>query len=86
MTICNSVSNNFGYTHQLNFESGSVHKGVISVKLKTLIPQWVEDKNDSIGTAPVKGKTYGIKYQIHGVYEAFTISNNYYTEIKIKIN
>jgi len=86
LTICNSVSNSFGYTHQLNFESGSVHKGVISVKLKTLIPQWVEEKNDSIGTAPVKGKTYGIKYQIHGVYEAFTISNNYYTEIKIKIN
>jgi len=86
LTICNSVSNNFGYTHQLNFESGSVHKGVISVKLKTLIPQWVEDINDSIGSIPVNGKTYGIKYQIHGIYEAFTISNNYYTEIKIKIN
>ena len=86
LTICNSVSCDFGYTHQLNFESGSVHKGVISVKLKTIIPQWVEDINDNIGSIPVNGKTYGIKYQIHGVYEAFTISNNYYTEIKIKIN
>jgi hypothetical protein len=85
LTISNAVSNNFGYTHQLNFESGNVHKGVISVKLKTQIPQWVEEKNDSFGTTPVKGKTYGIKYQILGVYEAFTISNNYYTEIKINI-
>jgi len=86
LTISRSVSNNFGYTHQLNFESGSVHKGIISVKLKTQIPAWVEDINDDDGDTPVSGKTYGIKYQIHGIYEAFTIMNNYYTEIKIKIN
>jgi hypothetical protein len=86
LTISKSISNIFGYTHQLNFESGSVHKGLISVKLKTQIPPWVEDINDDDGATPVKGKTYGIKYQIHGVYEAFTITNNYYTEIKIKIN
>ncbi|HOK39344.1 MAG TPA: hypothetical protein PLC87_11835 [Bacteroidales bacterium] len=86
LTISKSVSNNFGYTHQLKFESSSVHKGIISVKLKTQIPPWVEDINDDDGVAPVKGKTYGIKYQIYGVYEAFTISNDYYTEIKIKIN
>lgn len=86
LTISKSVSNNFGYTHQLNFESGSVHKGLISVKLKTQIPAWVEDINDDDGATPVSGKTYGIKYQIHGIYEAFTITNNCYTEIKIKIN
>lgn len=86
LTINKAVPNNSGYTHQLNFESPSVHKGIISVKLKTQIPQWVEEINDSIGIVPVKGKTYGIKYQIHGIYEAFTMSNNYYTEIKIKID
>ncbi len=85
-SISKALSNNFGYTHQLNFSSESVHKGVLSVKLKTQIPQWVEDVNDSIGKIPIKGKTYGVKYQIHGVYEAFTIINNYYTEIKVKIN
>jgi hypothetical protein len=46
----------------------------------------VEEINDSTGIVPVKGKTYGIKYQIHGIYEAFTLSNDYYTEIKIKID
>jgi len=86
LTINKAVPNNSGYTHQLNFESPSVHKGIISVKLKTQIPQWVEEINDSTGIVPVKGKTYGIKYQIHGIYEAFTMSNDYYTEIKIKID
>ncbi|MDD2199555.1 MAG: hypothetical protein PHE08_07515, partial [Bacteroidales bacterium] len=86
LTISKSVSNIFGYTHQLNFESVRVHKGVISVKLKSQIPPWVEDINDDDGSTSVSGKTYGIKYQIHGIYEAFTITNNYYTEIKIKIN
>lgn len=85
-TISKSVSNSFGYTHQLNFESESVHKGLISVKLKAKIPHWIEDINDDIGTTPLAGKTYGIKYQIFGIYEAFTNTNDYYTEIKIKIN
>ncbi len=86
LTIDEAIPNKFGYTHLLNFESQNVHKGDVTVKLKMQIPKWVEEINDSIGTAPVKGKTYGIKYQIHGIYEAFTITNNYYTEIKIKIN
>ncbi len=82
----NKAASKIGYTHQLNFESERVHKGLLSVKLKTKIPEWVDMVNDDVGTKPVSGKTYGIKYQIYGVYEAFTISNDYYTEIKIKIN
>lgn len=85
LSISNSTSNNFGYTHQLIFESESVHKGEISVKLKAQIPHWVEEINDTLGNEPIVGKTYGIKFQINGIYEAFTISNNYFTEIKIKI-
>jgi hypothetical protein len=86
LTISKAVANNFGYTQQLNFSSENVHRGTISVKLKTQIPQWVEEVNDDDGAIPIEGKTYGIKYQIGGVYEAFTFSNNYYTEIKININ
>jgi len=86
ITIKSAVSNPFGYTHQLNLSSRSVHKGTISIKLKTQIPQWVEEINDDDGSIPLEGKTYGIKHQIHGIYEAFTFSNNYYTEIIININ
>ena len=42
--------------------------------------------NDDNGSTAVPGKTYGIKYQLGGIYEAFTFENNYYTEIKININ
>jgi hypothetical protein len=86
LTVNKAVSNPFGYTHQLSFSSENVHKGLVSVKLKTQIPQWVVEVNDEDGSIPLEGKTYGIKYQIHGIYEAFTFSNNFYTELKININ
>lgn len=83
--IKKSLPNNSGYTHQFDFESNIVHKGNISVKLKKRIPEWVDIVNDDDGTYPIENKTFGIKYQIYGVYEAFTRKNNYYTEIKILI-
>jgi hypothetical protein len=86
LTVSEAANNSFGYTHQLNLSSENVHKGVISIKLKTQIPQWVEEVNDDDGSIPLEGKTYGIKYQISGIYEAFTFSNNFYTELKININ
>lgn len=86
LTISKAVANNFGYTHQLNFSAENVHRGIISVKLKTQIPQWIEAVNDDEGIIPIEGKTYGIKYQILGIFEAFTFSKDFYTEIKININ
>jgi hypothetical protein len=85
LTITKAVPNSFGYTHQLNLSSKNVHKGNISIKLKTQIPPWVEEVNDDDGSEPLEGKTYGIKYQINGIYEAYTFSNDYYTELKINI-
>ncbi len=86
LTINKALPNNFGYTHELKFESAKILKGDLFVKLKTQIPQWVEEVHDEDGEAPIKSKTYGIKYQINGVYEAFTLTKKHYTEIKIKIN
>jgi hypothetical protein len=86
ITISEAVPSSFGYTHQLNLSSENVHKGVVSIKLKSQIPQWVEEVNDDDGSIPVEEKTYGLKYQIHGIYEAYTFDNNFYTEIKININ
>jgi hypothetical protein len=74
------------YTHSLNLSSQILKRNSsVSVKLLTKVPQWIEEVNDDDGSAPAEGKTYGIKYQIQGVYEAFTIQNNWYTEIKINI-
>ena len=85
ISVTRAVSNNFGYTHSLNLSSDRVHKGTISIKLKTKSPQWVEAVNDTLGTMPIVGKTFGIKYQIQGVYEAFSRRNDFYTEIKLNI-
>ena len=86
LTISEAVSNSFGYTHQLNLSSENVHKGIISIKLMNQLPQWIEEVNDDNGSIPLKGKTYGLKYQIHGIYEAYTFYNDFYTELKININ
>jgi len=85
MSITKAVINNFGYTHTLILSSPRVQKGIITIKLKTKIPGWVVEVNDDDGSSPIADKTYGIKYQIHGVYEAFTINKDFYTEIKINI-
>jgi hypothetical protein len=75
-----------GYTHVLYFTSDDrVYAGVVTVKLKADMPAWVETVNDDNGTTAVINKTYGIKYQLGGVYDAFTFFNKYYTEIKINI-
>jgi hypothetical protein len=74
-----------GYTHTLTFTSDKVYKETVSVKLKAQLPGWIENVNDDDGTTAVKGKTYGIKYQIGGIFEAYTFDNNYYTKIKINI-
>ena len=85
LSITKAGNNNFGYTHALNLSSQIIKKGMLSVKLKSRIPQWIDTVNDDDGSAAVHGKTYGIKYQIRGVYEAFTFDNDCYGEIKIFI-
>lgn len=85
VTITKAVNNTFGYTHTINLSCCRVHKGAISIKIKTKIPHWIDDVNDSVGIMPILGKTYGIKYQIQGVYEAFTRNIDYYAEVKINV-
>jgi len=84
-SIKNAVSNPHGYTHTFEFNADNVHKGIVIIMLKSQIPQWVEEVNDEIGLTAIEGKTFGIKHQIHGVYEAFTFNNNIYTDISINI-
>ena len=84
--IC--LPNKHGYTHTLNFVADRIYKGTVTVKLKKQepLPQWIEDANDTDGSQPELGKTYGIESLIKGVFEGFTLKDKYYTEIKININ
>ncbi|MDP3399209.1 MAG: hypothetical protein Q8S23_08700 [Bacteroidales bacterium] len=84
-TVKKALSNQYGYTHTFEFIADNIYKGDVSILLKSQIPQWVEDVNDNVGLNVIHGRTFGIKHQIHGVYEAFTFNNDNYTEISIKI-
>jgi hypothetical protein len=85
LEIKRSATKGGSYTHVLYFTSDRIYAGNVTVKLKADIPAWIEATNDDDGTTAVKNKTYGIKYQLGGVYDAFTFTNKYYTEIKLNI-
>jgi hypothetical protein len=77
------------YTHSLKLSSDRIKPGHLSVKLLMKIPQWVDRMNDDTGDINEAGamqQTFGIKYIINGIYEAYTRENNCYTEIKLSIN
>lgn len=75
------------YSHVLSFTTNKNKRknGQLMVKLKMSEPNWC-DINDNEGETYVKGKTYGIEYQIKGLYSAFSFKNKYYTEILLDIN
>lgn len=85
------ISGNPKYTHKLKFtsEDGRPHLGELSIKLKMDSPQWADESNEDKGEEPVDGKTYGLKYQMEGLYEAFTKDNKdehaFYNDMRIKI-
>ncbi|MBO6024646.1 MAG: hypothetical protein J6P83_07330 [Bacteroidales bacterium] len=74
------------YTHTITLatENRKQKNGELSIKLMMTEPNW-DDVNDPIGLEAVPGKTYGIKYQISGIYKAFANKANYYTELIINI-
>ena len=77
----------------MHFSSPVVVKNTLNVKLMKKIPQWVEDFTDDDGLgedAALSGKTFGLKYVVNGIAEAFDFDvsepASYYTELKIDIN
>lgn len=74
------------YTHTLSLTTDNKKQknGELGIKLMMTEPNW-DDVNDSNGLEAVPEKTYGIKYQVSGIYKAFANKANYYTEIIINI-
>lgn len=76
-------------SHVFSLSSTMPSRGIVVVALKNLFPQWIEDKTDLIGDDLVKdeatNKTYGLKYLMEGVFEAFKARQENYAEIKITI-
>lgn len=77
------------YPYIFNLSSKIASRGKIAITLKNQFPQWVEERTDLLGDDLVKDnatdKTYGLKYLIEGVYEAFKTCQENYAEFKITI-
>lgn len=71
----------------LHFSSERIIPGLLNIKLKTNqeLPEWVVTTNDEDGVSAISDKTYGIKYQVNGLRDAFVKNVSSITEIKINI-
>ena len=70
---------------QLKLVANMPNPAEYSIKFESSLPQWVNESNDNVGERALMGKTYGFKYLIDGVYEAFTYKSKMYSEIKISV-
>lgn len=77
------------YTHTLKLSTGIVKPSTLHIKLKSTLPQWIDDYNDKDGIGINESnsqKTYGVKYLLSGIYEAFTKDGEVYTDLIVNIN
>ena len=70
---------------QLKLVANVPNPAEYSIKFESNLPPWVNESNDNVGGCALMGKTYGFKYLIDGVYEAFTYKSKMYSEIKISV-
>ena len=77
------------YTHiiKLNLIQPVISKGSITISLMNLMPSWINDYTDETGldinADGAMEKTYGLKYLIGGIYDAYKDQN--YGSITINI-
>jgi len=77
-------------THYITFSATSNKYSDLKFNLKRQLPKWVEETSteDDTNIKSIGSKTFGFKYLIEGISEAYQTSSpskNYF-EIKIKIN
>ena len=84
-----SRSQNPGFTHTLSFSSPIVKPSSLNVQLKKKLPSWVVQYDDPIGDGisdTLMSKTYGLAYLLKGAWAAYTLHNDTYATIRVKIN
>jgi hypothetical protein len=83
-SISPTDKNNF--THQLILVAEKPQTGMVKVSLKKQFPVWVSasnlDSDSNLSIDALTGKTFGIRYMLGGIYDAYdqyTHSPNYFT-------
>ena len=85
------ISDNLHYTQvvKLNTKQNIITSTNIKVQLMNRLPNWIEDMNDEDGidilSPGAMSKTYGIKYSLGGIFDAFTMQDSTYAEFNISI-
>ena len=89
--IEHNTNQNNNYTHNMKLTTEKIVTGELEIILRSQMPQWVYDINDDEGLDIFKDdavdKTFGIKYLVEGVYEAYNImrGNDIYTTMKFNL-
>jgi len=78
------------YTHNMKLTTEKIVTGELEIVLRSQMPQWVYDMNDDEGLDIFKGdainKTFGIKYLVEGIYEAYKMrGNDIYTTMNFNL-
>ena len=78
-----SGPNQSKYTHtiKLNLLQPVLSKGTVKISLKNTLPRWINDYTDESGldinSVGAMEKTYGLKYLLGGVYDAYASKGQY---------
>jgi len=74
------------HTHNIKLTTEKIVTGELEVTLRNHFPQWIADVNDEDGSSAVADKTFGIKYLVEGIYEAYIYKGNtIYTTMKFNL-
>ena len=80
--------NRYTHTIKLNLLQPVLSKGTVKISLKNSLPQWINDYTDESGldinSVGAMEKTYGLKYLLGGIYDAYA-SNGQYGSVTINI-
>jgi hypothetical protein len=79
------------YTHNMLLSCNKIPVGDLEIVLVNRLPQWVYDMNDdeglNINANDAINKTFGIKYLVEGIFEAYDMQgDNIYTKMNFKLN
>ncbi len=84
-----NLSSQYSHIIKLTLNQPIISKGTVKISLLSKLPQWIDDCNDADGlnihAAGAMEKTYGLKYLVEGVFDAYASSDKYAT-ITININ
>lgn len=79
-----------GYTHELILLASAPRKGTVKLSLKRQLPRWVitsnTDADKGLTAADLSRKTFGIRYLLEGIYDAYTtLQSTEYFSISISV-